>query len=150
MDQLDFLFDSLEVQSEGYGEGAKREGIITSQELVKLRTVLEIKLSDKDMRVIRTDLGMIGGESSCTFDEFGTWVQEYLLRGICIHNKTHNLHLILGLNSAHIFPGVGTTQLRRKSAKELAVIRMKTPWSWCGTISRKRCDCVLSKTLRCG
>ena len=33
---------------------------------------------------------------------------EYLLRGICIHNKSHNFHLILGLNYVYIFPGVGT------------------------------------------
>ena len=29
---------------------------------------------------------------------------KYLLRGICIHNNSHNLHLILCLNSASIFP----------------------------------------------
>ena len=28
----------------------------------------------------------------------------YLLRGICIHNKSHNLHLVLGLNYVYIFP----------------------------------------------
>ena len=32
----------------------------------------------------------------------------YLLRGICMHYKIHNFHLILGLNYAYIFPGVGT------------------------------------------
>ena len=31
----------------------------------------------------------------------------YLLRGICIHNKSNNLYLILGLNYAYIFPGAG-------------------------------------------
>ena len=31
----------------------------------------------------------------------------YLLRGICIHNKSHNLHLILGLNCVYILTGVG-------------------------------------------
>ena len=31
----------------------------------------------------------------------------YLLRGRCIHYKSHSLPLILGLNSAYIFPGVG-------------------------------------------
>ena len=30
---------------------------------------------------------------------------EYLLRGICIHNKSHNLHPILGLNCVYIPPG---------------------------------------------
>ena len=29
---------------------------------------------------------------------------KYLFRGICIHNRSHNLHLILGLNHAYIFP----------------------------------------------
>ena len=42
-----------------------------------------------------------------TFEMF-----KYLLRGICVHlichNKSHNLHLILGLNYAYIFPGAGT------------------------------------------
>ena len=27
--------------------------------------------------------------------------------GICIHNRSHNLHLILGLNYACVFPGAG-------------------------------------------
>ena len=31
---------------------------------------------------------------------------EYLLRGICIHNKSHNFHLIWGLKCVYIFPGV--------------------------------------------
>ena len=31
----------------------------------------------------------------------------YLLRGICIHNKSQNLHLILDLNYAYTLPGVG-------------------------------------------
>ena len=41
-------------------------------------------------------------------DEFG--VMLYLLRGICIVllNKSHNLHLFLGLNYAYTFPGVDT------------------------------------------
>ena len=30
----------------------------------------------------------------------------YLLRGICINTKSHNYHLILGLNYAYIFPPV--------------------------------------------
>ena len=33
---------------------------------------------------------------------------KYLRQGICIHNISHNLYLILGLNCAYIFPGVGT------------------------------------------
>ena len=33
--------------------------------------------------------------------------RSYLRRGICIHNKSHNFHLILGLIHAYIFPGVG-------------------------------------------
>ena len=33
----------------------------------------------------------------------------YLLRGICIHNKSRNFHLILSLSCAYIFPGVDTT-----------------------------------------
>ena len=38
-------------------------------------------------------------------------LKTYLLRGICIpvRNKSHNSHLILGLNYACVFPGVGTT-----------------------------------------
>ena len=40
----------------------------------------------------------------------------YLLRGICIHNKSHNLPLILGLNYAYIFPGVGIRGLPRPGA----------------------------------
>ena len=38
----------------------------------------------------------------------GTWATEwmYLLRGICIHDKSHNFQLILGLNCVYIFPGV--------------------------------------------
>ena len=37
-------------------------------------------------------------------------INEYLLRGICIRNKSHNLHLIVCLNCVciYIFPGVGT------------------------------------------
>ena len=35
--------------------------------------------------------------------------QSYLLRGICIHSKSHNLQLILGLNCVYLFPGVGRT-----------------------------------------
>ena len=35
-----------------------------------------------------------------------TW-SAYLLRGICTHNKSHNLHLILGLKYAYVFLGVG-------------------------------------------
>ena len=38
--------------------------------------------------------------------------QSYLLRGICIHSKSHNLPLFLGLNYAYLFPGVGTSRLR--------------------------------------
>ena len=34
--------------------------------------------------------------------------RSYLLRGIYIRNKSHNLPLILGLNHAYIFPGAGT------------------------------------------
>ena len=37
-----------------------------------------------------------------------TWKMKHLLRGICIHIRSHYLHLILGLNRVHIFPGVGT------------------------------------------
>ena len=33
----------------------------------------------------------------------------YFLRGISIHNNSHNLHLILALNYAYIFPFVGTS-----------------------------------------
>ena len=36
----------------------------------------------------------------------------YLLRGICIHNKSHNLHLIVGLNCVYMFTGVGTSLVR--------------------------------------
>ena len=37
--------------------------------------------------------------------------QEHLLRSMCIHNKSHNLPLILGLNCVYIFPGVGISTL---------------------------------------
>ena len=49
-------------------------------------------------------------------DEHGRSFRMYLLRGICtcIHNKSHNLHLILDLNYAYMFPGVGTTRESRK------------------------------------
>ena len=40
--------------------------------------------------------------------QIGAGFSVYLLRGICIHNKSHNLHLILSLNFAYISPGVGT------------------------------------------
>ena len=33
--------------------------------------------------------------------------RQCLLRGICLHNRSHNLHLIVGLNCIYIFPGVG-------------------------------------------
>ena len=46
-------------------------------------------------------------------DEFGP-EHEYLLRGTYIHNKRHNLPLILGLNYAYIFPGVGTRSSSRR------------------------------------
>lgn len=36
-----------------------------------------------------------------------------VLRGTCIHNKIHNLHLIFGLNFPYIFPGVGLEDARR-------------------------------------
>ena len=39
----------------------------------------------------------------------------YLLRGICIHNTSHNLHLILGLNYTYISPGVGIYRGRSRS-----------------------------------
>ena len=38
-------------------------------------------------------------------------LQGNLLRGICIHNKSHNLPLILRLNYAYIFPGVGMSSV---------------------------------------
>ena len=46
------------------------------------------------------------GRGAKTFEQ--TWT--YLLRGICIQNKSHNLPLILGLIYAYIFPGVGTEE----------------------------------------
>ena len=33
----------------------------------------------------------------------------HLLRCICMHNKSHNLHLILGLNYVYILTGAGTS-----------------------------------------
>lgn len=65
-DQIQFLLDTFEVEE---------ESTITSQDLVKLRTVLECKLSDKDMKSIRDSLGMTGGQNSCTFDDFSAWIQ---------------------------------------------------------------------------
>ena len=47
----------------------------------------------------------------------------YLLRGICIHNKSHNLHLLLGLNYAYTFPGVGTSGWRSQRW-----FRMRRSW----------------------
>ena len=43
-----------------------------------------------------------------------SWLM-YLLRGVCIrvHNKSHRFHLILGLNYAYLFPGVGYAHPRR-------------------------------------
>ena len=60
-------------------------------------------------------------ESGHVFSGVGTYgfVTQlgYLLRGICIHNKSHNLHLILGLNYAYIFPGVGTSGSRMATTR---------------------------------
>ena len=36
-------------------------------------------------------------------------MRTYLFRGICLHSKSHNFHLTLGLNYPYIFPGVGMT-----------------------------------------
>ena len=41
------------------------------------------------------------------------WCCAYLLRGICIHDKSHSLHLILGLIYAYILAGVGTGRPHR-------------------------------------
>ena len=43
--------------------------------------------------VEREDLHTVVGTAKCS------------LRGICLHNKNHNLHLVLGLSYACIFPG---------------------------------------------
>ena len=54
---------------------------------------------------------------------------EYLLvlQGICIHNKSHNLHLILGLNCVYIFTGVGITMTMSSSPAMQYNRRPQTP-----------------------
>ena len=44
----------------------------------------------------------------------------YLPRGICIHNKSHNLHLILDLNYVYTFLGVGKNELLFRQGDDAA------------------------------
>ena len=57
--------------------------------------------------------------------------KKYLLhfRGICMHNKRHNLHLILGLNFAYIFTGVGIASIAYGPARlGRSAQRKESPW----------------------
>ena len=49
------------------------------------------------------------GEERIRHAKTAFWaLQSYLLRGICIHNESHNLPLILGLNYGYILIGAGS------------------------------------------
>lgn len=64
-EQLDELVWDLELENE----------FIAAQDLVKLRTHLHCKLSDKDLREMRTHL-QITGESVCEIETFTEWVND--------------------------------------------------------------------------
>ena len=67
-------------------------------EVMELGTDLRQKQCCRYIRAERYAAGdVIFEEGSLAWDV-------YLLRGICMHNKSHNLPLILGLNHAYIFP----------------------------------------------
>ena len=55
------------------------------------------------------DDGTVDHNSEATTPHLRLGIVWYILRGISIHNNSHNLPLILGLNYAYLFPGVGTT-----------------------------------------
>ena len=65
---------------------------------------------------------------------FSKW-REYLLRGTFLHNKSHNLHLILSLNYAYVFPGLGTAVATSKSGRSTWT-RVAPPLTASGTALR--------------